>query len=50
MKVFQKMNLTRIKLDTYRKCAYKELSEELLRLDKDGKRKSFIPKIERFKL
>lgn len=40
---------TGLSIDTYRKCAYKELSEELLRLDKDGKRKKFIPKIESFK-
>lgn len=40
---------TGLSIDTYIKCAYKELSEELLRLDKDGKRKKFIPKIERFK-
>lgn len=40
---------TGLSIDTYIKCAYKELSEELLRLDKDGKRKKFIPKIESFK-
>ena len=35
---------TGLSIDTYRKCAYKELSEELLRLDKDGKRKSLYLK------
>lgn len=37
-----------LSIDTYKKCAYRELSEELLRLNDDGEKIKFKPKIDRF--